>query len=267
MGKDLVLTCDRARQRVLSLSHHAKSAHAGSALSCIEILGSLFDRKENQPGTLDKIILSKGHAAMALYATAEQYGLIESQELDAYLQDNTRLWGHPSKSSGFNWIDWSTGSLGHGLPAAIGMAYDRKILKPHLRASRSRHAIAVVLSDGECNEGSNWEAFMFAGHHKLSNLVVFIDYNKIQSLDFVENVMQLEPLGAKLRSFGWDTIEVEGHSLQDLKKIWSDPEGSQRPLCVICHTIKGKGVPEIEGTVLSHYRPISKEQLERYTNA
>jgi transketolase len=256
------------RARVLYLSNHAKSAHAGSALSCIEILVSLFHRRVNLKDALDKIILSKGHAAMALYATAEQFNLIDSDELDRYLTDGSALWGHPSMSSGFDWIDWSTGSLGHGLPAAVGFAYNRKILNPDLASSHSRHAVSVILSDGECNEGSNWEAILFAGHHHLSNLSVFIDYNKIQSLDHVDNVIRLEPFRQKFIDFGWDCLEIDGHSIDDLLKVWQDAEQIRtKPMCVICHTIKGKGVPDIEGTVLSHYRPVSEQQIEAFLNA
>jgi transketolase len=260
----LVWNC---RARVLAMSANARSAHAGSALSCVEILIVLFNRKYRSGGQLDKIILSKGHAAMALYAAAEQFELISKTELDNYLQDGTQLWGHPSKSSGFKWIDWSTGSLGHGLPAAVGMAYHRKILARDMNSSRIHHAIAVVLSDGECDEGSNWEAILFAGHHKLSNLIVFVDYNKIQSLSRVEQVMNLEPFSEKWRSFGWECIEVDGHSISALDSPWRETLDPTKPLCVVCHTIKGKGVPDIENTVLSHYRPITAEQVERYRNA
>ena len=255
---------NNARGRVLKMSYSAKSAHAGSALSCLEILMSLFAKKYQNDSPLKKIILSKGHAAMGLYATAEQFGLISPEDLDVYLQNGSKLWGHPSKSESFNWIDWSTGSLGHGLPAAVGMAYAGKIKSSKQIALTQ--SIAVILSDGECDEGSNWEAALFAGHHNLSNITVFVDYNKIQSLDFVENVLSLEPLAKKWESFRWDCIEIDGHSLEDLNAVWDRASTSNKPLCVICHTTKGKGVPDIENTIISHYRPISKIQLETFEN-
>jgi transketolase len=264
VNPSLKKTAQLTRERVLKMSTSAKSAHAGSGLSCVEILVCLFFQKYLLKRSVEKIILSKGHAAMALYAAAEQFGLIEASLLDNYLQDGSRLWGHPSKTSGFEWIEWSTGSLGHGLPAATGIAYAKKIQNPCLT---NVDAVSVVISDGECDEGSNWEAALFAGHHKLSNLVVFLDYNKIQSLDFVANVMSLEPLTSKWLAFGWDCVEVDGHATEELVDIWVRFANRQKPLCVICHTTKGKGVPDIENTVLSHYRPISAEQLERFSNA
>lgn len=249
------------RSRIVSMSKLAKSAHVGSALSCVEILYSLFDAQKRNSPSVDKIILSKGHAAMALYAVAESFGQISSEELDLYLQDGSKLWGHPSKK-GSAGVDWTTGSLGHGLAAGSGLAYRRQYLP---KAEERPGLVTVVISDGECNEGSTWEAAMFANHHRLEKLVAVVDYNKIQSFGTVEEVMKLEPLVDKWKSFGWSVVEGDGHDLTFLR-------GSLRakrtgPLCVIAHTVKGKGIPSIENTLRSHYQPITEYQHLEFMEA
>jgi len=246
------------RQRILSLSHAAKSAHVGSGLSCVEILYALFDAQKKKAPEIETIILSKGHAAMALYASLEAFEKIPSSELEVYLKNGTRLWGHPSKKSNFAGIDWSTGALGHGMPVTVGMAYAA------LHIDKSEAIFTTVISDGECNEGSIWEAALFAGHHKLRNLVTIIDYNKIQSFGRISDVLELEPFAKKWESFGWWVSEVDGHDVSAIQKeLLKD---ALRPKCIIAHTIKGKGVPSIENSLASHYKPITSEQLELFKN-
>lgn len=246
------------RHTILQMSMRAKSAHVGSALSCVEIVYTLF-KQRYQEKTLDRMILSKGHAAMVLYAVAHHFGRVPQSDIDNYLKDGTRLWGHPSAVSSSDIVDWSTGSLGHGLAVATGFAYSRKFI------FGSNQRVAVVISDGECNEGTIWEAALFAGHHGLDNLTVIVDYNKIQSFGRVEDVINLEPFVQKWRSFGWNTIEGDGHDLSFLENALSQKSvQSGRPTCIIAHTVKGKGVPDIENTLESHYKPISAEQLERF---
>lgn len=248
----------RIRRRILELSCSAKSAHVGSALSCVELVYMLLRERVQKEGRLDKLILSKGHAAMALYATAEELSLIETRELDSYLADGTNLWGHPAMNGQFPFIDWSTGSLGHGLPVSAGFAYSRKKL-----GVSHRGLVAAILSDGECDEGTVWEAALFAGHHQLSNLLAFVDYNKIQSFGACEQVMRLEPFVDKWKAFGWDSVEIDGHDLEQVERIL-ESKTSDKPRCVIAHTIKGKGLKSIENTLISHYRPISQEQIREF---
>lgn len=266
-GKDVSLENQDAsairnvRRTILTLSSRANSAHAGSALSSVEILYSVFSILKRRHLESDRFIMSKGHAAMALYATAAEFDLLERSALNDYFKDNSTLWGHPAKDSSFPFIHWSTGSLGHGLGAATGFAYERE----KIRNSKANLHVCL-LSDGECDEGSVWEAALFAGHHKLSTLCAIIDYNKIQSLDWVENVMTLEPFAPKWKAFNWNVIEVDGHSSEEISKHLSEIGNGKydRPTCLIAHTVKGKGLSEIENTVLSHYRPISAAQLEAF---
>ena len=246
----------RIRQTIIKMSHQAQSAHVGSALSAVEILAALFERKYGNTKTVDRIIMSKGHAAMALYATAAEFKQFDATLLDQYLKDDSAFWGHPSRDTNFPFIEWSTGSLGHGLPVVIGQAYaDLKIL------GRSKGLKAVLLSDGECNEGSNWEAILFAGHHQLTNVLAIVDYNRIQSFGRCEEVMRLEPFAEKWRAFGWSVIETDGHDLLNLiAKIDEATQSKKDPTCIIAKTIKGKGVPEIEDKLESHYKPINESQ-------
>ena len=160
---ELVETCRNVRERVLELSSRAKSAHAGSALSCVEILCGVFWLKYNERFPISKFVLSKGHAAMALYSTAVEFKLIDSTLLENYLEDNSPFWGHPSVSDKYEFIHWSTGSLGHGLPACTGFAYAEKYL---IQKNKKINTVIAIISDGELNEGSNWEAIQFASHHK-----------------------------------------------------------------------------------------------------
>jgi len=240
------------RQRVIELSYLAKSAHLGSSLSSIEILDCILRASGLTPENVaapdrPRLVMSKGHAAMAYYAALEAWGLIPRAHLDRYLQDGTDLWGHVTRSAAVPAIDVSTGSLGHGLGLAAGYGLGYK-----LRGWTAR--TFCVLSDGECDEGSTWEAILFAGHHRLNNIVAFVDYNKIQSIDRVSNVLELEPFADKWRSFNWTVREVDGHDPWAIDAILEAP-ATDRPLVVLAHTVKGKGVPRVEDTVASHYHP------------
>lgn len=240
------------RSRIANISYRSKSAHFGSSLSCVDILDSIATAARITPQEITsdrrpRIILSKGHAAMAFYATLEAWGLLPENMLDAYLQDDSALWGHVTRSAAAPAIDVSTGSLGHGLGLAAGYALGYRLKRWDAR-------IFCVLSDGECDEGSTWEAALFAGHHKLDRLVAVIDYNKIQSLDHVATVLDLEPFAQKWSSFGWEVREVDGHDVWAMDVALA-ASTSGRPLVIIAHTVKGKGVPRIENTVASHYQP------------
>jgi len=240
------------RHHIAVLSRDAKSAHLGSSFSCVEVLNAIVAvsniRLETRTSIdRDRLIMSKGHAAMGYYAVMAAYGLIEPEHLANYLGNGTALWGHVTRSTQVPVIDASTGSLGHGLGLTVGYG-----LAYRLRGWAARHF--CVLSDGELDEGSTWEAAMFAGARQLDSVTAVVDYNKIQSLERVTEVMDLEPLGDKWRSFRWHVTEVDGHDLQALATALSADSGG-RPRLIIAHTVKGKGVARLENTVESHYRP------------
>ncbi len=235
----------------------AKSCHLGSGLSAVELLAYLHS------GWLrpqDLFVLSKGHAASALYATLHALGKITDQELGTYHRDGTLLPAHPAPG-GHAAIPVATGSLGHGLPIAVGMAYARR----HLRPVDSR--VACLISDGECNEGSVWEAALFAAHHRLSNLTVLIDANGLQGLGTTREVLDLEPLAGKWRAFGFEVDEIDGHDFNQIRKAMAPAQSSAqagaKPRGVICRTVKGKGVSFMEGKVEWHYITMSSEQYEQ----
>jgi transketolase len=250
--------CTGIRRRIAEMSISARSAHFGSSLSCVDLLDAIVAGSDIRIETAeradrDHIIVSKGHAAMAVYATYEAWGLIPTSAIENYLKDGSSLWGHVTRTPGYPVIDASTGSLGHGLGHAVGRA-----LGARLRDWGARSF--CLLSDGECDEGSIWEAALFAAHHSLSNLVAIIDYNKIQSIGKVSEVMALEPFAAKWEAFGWRASEIDGH---DRGAIANALElRPSRPHVIIAHTVKGKGVPRIEGTVSSHYHPATSEDLD-----
>lgn len=202
----------------------------------------------------DRFILSKGHGAAAIYATLAHRGFFPVDRLSTYCADGTFLAGHVTHH-GVPGVEVSTGSLGHGLPIGCGMAL------AGLRARQS-YRVFVLLSDGECDEGSTWEAALFAPHHKLDNLVAIIDYNKIQSFGRVKDVLDLEPLADKWRSFGWSVCEVNGHDHTQIHHALEHvPLELGRPSAVIAHTVKGKGVRFMEDDLLWHYRPPDAKQL------
>jgi len=244
------------------MTNRANASHIGSSLSLGDILAVLYGRvlrydpKHPDWAQRDRFILSKGHGCAALYAVLAECGFFPLDWLETYYLDGTRLAGHATHK-GTPGVELSTGSLGHGLPVGTGMA---------LAAKRDNHAhrVFVVLSDGECDEGSNWEAALFAGHHKLDNLVVVIDYNKIQSLGRVKDVIDLEPLAEKWRAFGWATRELDGHAIPALEQaLLNVPFEPGRPSCIVAHTIKGKGVSFMEDKLQYHYTPPRGEELPR----
>ena len=212
MKKEDILALSKSlRLRVLKLTSDARSSHVGSAFSMVELLSVLYSGFLNvSPETMDsperdRFILSKGHAVSVLYALLCEKGFISEQQLATFYMDGTALAGHATK--GVPGVELSTGALGHGLSVGCGMAYASKI-----DGLSSR--VWVMLSDGECDEGSIWEAAMFAGHHQLENLVAIVDYNKIQSIGSVSEVLELEPFADKWRAFRWNVIEVDGHNIK-----------------------------------------------------
>jgi transketolase len=206
----------------------------------------------------DRFILSKGHSTVSLYATLALTGFFSLDELENYGQDNSRLMAHVS--SRVPGVDFSTGSLGHGLPFAAGRALAAK------KQSRNWR-VFVMLSDGELDEGSNWEAILFAPHHHLDNLVAIIDYNKIQSLGNVAEVIALDPLAEKFRSFNWAVREIDGHNHTQIQETFGSlPLEPGKPSCVIAHTTKGKGVDFMEDQLAWHYKSPNQEELQKAFN-
>jgi len=251
----------RIRRHVVRLSHSGRAPHVGSALSCVDILVALYFRvaqldpaRPRDPGR-DRVILSKGHAGAGVYAALAETGFFPVEKLRTHYQDGSDLSGHVSHK-GIPGVELSTGSLGHGLSVGCGMAYAAKL-------DGKPHRVFVLLSDGECDEGSNWEAILFAGHHKLDNLVAIVDYNKIQSLDRVSRTLALEPFAEKWQAFGWAVREIDGHDHAALEAALTEiPVEADKPTCVIAHTVKGKGVSFMENTVLWHYRTAKGDELE-----
>lgn len=248
------------RRLVLELAHGAKSGHIGSALSCVDILAVLYfdflkvDPENPTQEDRDRFILSKGHATAALYAVLAQRRFFPVEQLlREYLQDNGRFPGHPDARI-VPGVDASTGSLGHGLNLATGIALAAKL------DGRPFKSVAL-LSDGECDEGSTWEAILAAGNWKLDNLFCIVDYNKIQAFGRVQDVQNLEPFADKWRSFGWDVSEADGHDpaaiLEGLKRAVLVPD---KPHVLIAHTVKGKGVSFMENKIEWHYWPMNDEQ-------
>lgn len=242
----------------LRMVARANASHIGSALSIADIVAVLYhdilniDSRNPCWVDRDRLILSKGHACVAIYAALANMGFFPLEDLDSYGEDFSNLMNHIShKVPG---VEFSTGSLGHGLPFGAGKA---------LYAKKFQHKwnTFVILGDGEMDEGSNWEALMFAAHHGLSNLTAVIDYNKLQSLTTVEETLSIEPLVDKLESFGSYVIEVDGHSHDELLEAFS--EKSTKPKVIIAHTIKGKGVGFMENQVLWHYKSPNDEQLKQ----
>lgn len=259
MGKTAVVPVDtrelanRIRLHALRMTSGGGSSHIGSVFSIADILAVLYgevlrvDPSNPQWKDRDRFILSKGHAGAGVYAVLAERGFFPIEKLASHYRDGSDLSGHISHK-GVPGVELSTGSLGHGLPVGAGMAYAGIL-------DGASHRVFVLLSDGECDEGSNWEAILFASHHRLDNLIVIVDYNKVQSLKPVPDTLGLEPFADKWRSFGWSVAEVDGHDHDQLRgALGALPLESGKPTCVIAHTIKGKGVSFMEHSVLWHYR-------------
>lgn len=250
----------RIRVHVVNMTSRGGSSHVGAALSMTDLVavlyGSVLRVNPAQPKDphRDRFILSKGHAGAAIYAALAESGFFPVEKLLTHYQDGSDLSGHVSHK-GIPGVELSTGSLGHGLPVGAGMALAGKLRS-------ATHRVFVLLSDGECDEGSNWEAILFAAHHQLDNLIAIVDYNKIQSLAPVSETLALEPFADKWRSFGWCVAEVDGHDHDQIQAICERlPLHSGKPSCLIAHTTKGKGVSFMENSVLWHYRTARGAEL------
>ena len=252
---------DHAREiriNAVNMVSRGGSSHIGAVLSCVDILAVLYSNIMNYRTAnpnwekRDRFILSKGHAGAGVYATLASHGFFPIEKLKDHYINGSQFSGHVSHKN-ISGVEFSTGSLGHGLPVATGMALSAKMDD---RSSRS----FVLLGDGELVEGSNWEAIFFAAHHKLNNLIVIIDRNNLQSMGTTENTIGIEPIKDKFEAFNWAVESVDGHNHQELTAVLSNKTHT-KPLAVIAKTTKGKGVSFMENRVEWHYKYPNPEQL------
>jgi len=254
---ELRVLSKKMRRSVLDMTHRTKSAHIGSSFSAIEIIVALyfeimnFDPEDPCAAERDRFILSKGHACAALYSVMVERGVIDGETLKGFAENGGTLEQHPNKHL-CPGIEVSTGSLGHGLSIGAGMALGAKV-------GREKHKIYVLLSDGELNEGSVWEAVMFAAQHDLDNLVAMVDANKIQAMGNTKDIIDLNPIVEKWKAFGWHAQEVKGHDFDEICGAFNSLSG-ERPNVIVFHTSKGKGVSFMENDLLWHYRPPDKDE-------
>lgn len=258
--KELETIARKIRSSLIEMSHKAGTPHLGSSLSCVDLVVALYwgvmsiDPSHPQDKKRDRFILSKGHAATTQYATLAERGFFSMDVLNTYAKAGARLPEHPVLNS-VPGIEATSGSLGHGLSLGLGMALAGRIQKINYR-------VFIVMSDGECNEGSVWEAALLAPSLGLDRLVVIIDYNKWQATGRSNEVTSLSPLKEKWKSFGWSSYEVDGHDMKalvDLLRIV--PDGTGKPVAIISHTVKGKGISFMEDDNNWHYRIPNKEEV------
>ncbi|WNI32326.1 transketolase [Streptomyces sp. ITFR-6] len=249
MTRRLAELAHRLRRDIVRMAAGPQGAHLGGSLSCADILAVLYGEVLDER---DAFILSKGHAAPALYAALAATGRLGPEELTRYATPGSRLFGHPPR--GLPGVEFPTGSLGHGLSLASGLALAE-------RFSGGSGRVYLLLGDGELQEGTVWEAAMFAGHQRLNNIVAVIDRNRLQITGPTEDRVGLEPLAARFEAFGWETRTVDGHDLEALRTALRRP--GERPVAVIARTLKGRGVSFLQGKTASHYVTLRPELLKR----
>jgi transketolase len=259
MASPMSISPAAIRRIILEQSHRAHVGHIGSALSVADIVAAVYGRVLRIPTVddphRDRFVLSKGHAALALYAALHLAGRLPADQLNTYCGDDSLLGVHPEHL--LPGIDFSTGSLGQGLSFGVGAALAARL-------SRSTRRVVVLLSDAECNEGSVWEAAMFAAHHKLGNLLAIVDANGQQALGYTKDVLDLSPLAARWRAAGWDALEVDGHDAPAIAAA-ANASGAAtgRPRILIANTIFGKGVSFMERQIKWHYWPMSDDEFRQ----
>ncbi len=260
MKKEIVKEqCKEIRKQIFIQAYHGGGAHMGAAFSVTDILGTLYfgdvlRYRANDPAWTDrdKVILSKGHAGVALYATLALAGYFDKEHLKTYCQAGSNLGGHP-KIHDISGVEASTGALGHGLSFAIGIAYANKV------DHRNSH-VYVILGDGECQEGSVWEGALSAPTMELENLTVIVDHNKLQAMDEIETIVRMKPFADKWRAFGWNVIEIDGHNYGEIREALLTRR-EKVPTVVIANTIKGKGVSFMENVPIWHFRMPNEQEL------
>jgi transketolase len=259
--QDLAENARQLRKTIFQVICRGGGGHIPACLSIADILTVLYheilkiDPARPDDPDRDRFILSKGHAGVALYAILTEMGFISEEQLFTYGHEGTLLGGHPDMHK-IPGVEASTGALGHGLGFGLGMALAGKM-------DQKSYRVFVLLGDGECQEGSIWEAAMFASQHKLDNLTAIVDYNKYQALDKLDNIVGLEPLADKWRSFGWEVRSVDGHDISALRDaLESVPWSEGKPGLALAHTIKGKGISYMENAALWHYRLPNAEEMK-----
>lgn len=250
------------RKHIVEMVYQAQSGHPGGSLSAADILTYLYFKemdiaKDNANSrNRDRFVLSKGHASPLLYAVLAEKELLPMEELSTFRQINSKLQGHPNMNY-VTGVDMSTGSLGQGISAAVGMALANQI-------DQNDHRIYALLGDGECEEGEVWEAAMAAAHYKLNNLCVFVDFNGLQIDGDIRSVMNPTPIDEKFKAFGWNVLSVDGHSFIELETACAKAKEEQdRPTMILAHTVKGKGVSFMENNAAWHGSAPNKEQYEQ----
>lgn len=256
--------CREIRKQIFLQAYVAGGAHMGAAFSVTDILGTLYfgdvlRYRANQPdwSDRDKLILSKGHAGVALYATLALAGYFDSKELKTFCYPGSRLGGHP-KIGEVPGVEASTGALGHGLSFGIGIAYANKI-------DQKQSHTYVILGDGECQEGSIWEGALSAPTLELGNLTAIVDHNKLQAMDELEAIVRMRPFADKWKAFGWNVVEIDGHDYEEIRQALL-VRRPNIPTLIMAHTIKGKGVSFMENVPIWHYRMPNEEELEILKN-
>ncbi len=259
---ELETTAARLRARIVENSHKSRTPHLGTCLSCVDILTALYfsvlrvDPQQPDDPLRDRCILSKGHGAPALFQVLAERGYYPQERMDRYGEDGGIFAEHPPTPEYLPGIEAATGSLGHGLPIALGMALAGRV-------NRQAYNVYTVLGDGECNEGSIWEAAMMASSQGVSNLCAIIDFNQWQATGRSREILALDPLADKWRAFGWNAVEVDGHDIDALLEALNRfPDDNGKPTAIIAHTVKGKGVSFMEDDNNWHYRIPTADEVE-----
>lgn len=256
-----IQNCKTLRQEIFKVGYHGGMAHLAPAFSCVEILYTLFNKKvmnynksNYKSIDRDRFILSKGHAGLTLYANLVMLGIMDKKTFYSYLMQGSSIGGEPCTRD-LDYIEATTGALGHGLSMAVGMALALK--KENINAK-----IYILLGDGECEEGSNWEALMSASKYKLDNLICILDHNKIQKMDTIENSLGFDNFDEKFKSFGLEVISANGHNIDELEKSINELQNNGKPKMIIADTIKGKGVSIMENNPIWHFKEPNKKELK-----
>ena len=243
------------RKNVLCLIYQAQTSHIGSNFSCIDILTVLYslanidkDLKEDR----DRIVVSKGWVAAAIYTFLARKGIIPKEDMETYCKEGSKYIGLVEPN--VRGVEAAGGSMGFGLPFGVGFALAKKVKK-------EKGKVFVLMGDGEMQIGTTWESALIAAHHKLNNLVVIVDFNGLQAMGKVKDILNVEPLKDKWQAFGWETLEIDGHNFEEIEKSLLSP--SEKPIAVIAKTIKGKGVSFMEGENLYHYKMLSEEEYKK----
>lgn len=260
--QDYAQIANDARKKVLEMVHKAGTSHIGSNFSCIDIMAVLFSKinlDENLKPDRDRFILSKGWVAATLYYFLAQKRIIPKKDLDAYCIGNSKYIGLAEPE--IRGVEMSGGSMGHGLPFALGSSIASKLSKNNLPRGKAGWKTYVLMSDGELNCGTTWESAMIASHYKLNNLIVIIDNNGFQAMGRTKEVIDLEPLALKWKAFGWNVVKIDGHNYAQIKKALETK--NKKPLVIIAKTTKGKGVSFFENKLEWHYKNVDLENYQK----